>query len=480
MEYRGVRLHFMEEVVPIYYHAQQRILIADSSEINRSILSDMLKHEYEIIEAEDGVQAVAALQEREGEISLALLGIMMPRMDGFEVLTVMNQKHWIEEIPVIMISAENSLRQVERAYELGATEFVARPFNESVVRHRVVNAISLYASQKKAAGPASSERSLPPPAHEQMKYDFFAAMTEEIQFEYTLSPPVLTLSGWGAKKLGLDEMVADPKNNEKIAQILDPEAWRKISAALRRTTPDRPLVNHECTLHYDGQSRWYRITAQALWSADKPPRYIGAIGKAVDIHDARTKMKELENRAAHDLLTGLLNHVYAKERILEKLKARPGGRFALAICDLDLFKSANDNYGHIFGNRVLQHVAEKLRQTVRDGDIAARVGGDEFLIFWEYETEIRPVVERICAALTGTYEQFPLSVSVGVAQTDVVGFEYEKLFLAADQALYAAKRAGRSQCCFYDESMRDVLSVISPIDSGKDIKTWRGDKRTYR
>ena len=98
----------------------------------------------------------------------------------------------------------------------------------------------------------------------------------------------------------------------------------------------------------------------------------------------------------------------------------------------------------------------------------ARVGGDEFLIFLEYKTDAEQLVDRIFGAITGHYKDFPLSVSMGVACTNEVGGEYEKLFHAADQALYSAKRAGRRQYRFYDDSMRETLSAISPID--RDVK----------
>ena len=128
---------------------KQTILIADDSEINRSILVDILGDEYDILEAEDGVQAVAAIRKHLAEIDLVLLDIVMPEMDGFEVLTVMNQQNWIEDLPVIMISAESAPAHMERAYNLGVTDFISRPFNALVVHRRVVNTTLLYAKQKK-------------------------------------------------------------------------------------------------------------------------------------------------------------------------------------------------------------------------------------------------------------------------------------------------------------------------------------------
>lgn len=131
---------------------KQKILIVDDSEMNRSILADMLDSEYEILEAEDGVKAIAMLQKHLLGISLVLLDVVMPNMDGFEVLTVMNQNHWIEDIPVIMISAENNSSNVKRAYELGVTDFITRPFDMLIVRRRVDNTILLYTKQKKLIG----------------------------------------------------------------------------------------------------------------------------------------------------------------------------------------------------------------------------------------------------------------------------------------------------------------------------------------
>ena len=130
---------------------KQKILIADDSEMNRLILTDMLEDEYEIIEAENGVEAVTAIQKYGVELSLILLDIVMPEMDGFGVLNVMNRCHWIEDIPVIMISSESGSTHVKRAYELGITDYISRPFDAMIVHRRVVNTIMLYAKQKKLA-----------------------------------------------------------------------------------------------------------------------------------------------------------------------------------------------------------------------------------------------------------------------------------------------------------------------------------------
>ncbi|WP_300414443.1 diguanylate cyclase [uncultured Oscillibacter sp.] len=684
---------------------KQKILIIDDSELNRAILADMLDDEYEIIEAENGLQGVGILQQRSAEISLVLLDIVMPEMDGFGVLEVMSENHWIEDIPVIMISAESGSSHIERAYELGVTDFISRPFDALIVHRRVVNTIMLYAKQKRLVGmvadqiyeteqrssllidilshivefrngesglhvlnvrtltelmlnhlvqktdryplspsdismictasalhdigkisidekilnkpgrftpeefeimkthsmigaemlenlpihqdaplvkvaydicrwhherwdgrgypdglkgdeipisaqivaladvydaltskrcykdsfshekavqmildgqcgafnpllieclqelapdlPAhlngsntfvqrnrremrnvareihrheeltASERTLQLLEHERMKYSFFADMSKEIQFEYTVSPPMVTLSHWGAEHLGLDEIIMDPLHQPDAQGIIDPADLHGFADILRTTSPDLPVIKYDCKLNYKGNWRWTQIVARAIWSSDEPPRYTGAIGKAIDIHDSRMKLASLERQASHDALTGLLNHAYAKKRILERIKSRPNALYALAIFDLDHFKSANDTYGHSFGDQVLVHLAEKLRQSIRGGDIAARAGGDEFLIFLEYKDEVEAVISRIFQSLGGQFEQFPLSVSMGVALTETVSSEYDDLFHAADAALYTVKRGGRGHYRFYDDAMRETLSVISPIEDGE-------------
>lgn len=128
---------------------RQKILIVDDSEMNRSLLADMLEDEYDILEASDGEEAVAVLSMRSTEIDLVLLDLVMPKMDGFQVLRMMEEHEWIKYVPVIMISSENSSAFMEKAYSMGAVDYIGRPFDAAVVLRRVVNTLLLYGRQKK-------------------------------------------------------------------------------------------------------------------------------------------------------------------------------------------------------------------------------------------------------------------------------------------------------------------------------------------
>lgn len=136
---------------------KQKILIADDSEMNRELLAAILEEEYEIIQVNDGVQAVDCLQRHAEEISLLLLDIVMPHMDGFEVLSYMNKEHWIDAIPVVIISSENSPIYIKRGYDLGATDFIEKPFDANMVLRRSANAILLGAKQRRMTSIVSNQ-----------------------------------------------------------------------------------------------------------------------------------------------------------------------------------------------------------------------------------------------------------------------------------------------------------------------------------
>ncbi|MEZ3487729.1 MAG: diguanylate cyclase [Lachnospiraceae bacterium] len=675
---------------------KKKILIVDDSEINRSLLSDMLSDEYDILEAEHGMEAAAILHDREQEISLMLLDIMMPVMDGFETLEVMNKNGWIKDIPVIMISAETVPAYVDRAYDLGVQDYISRPFDERTVRRRVVNTIILFTKQKelshmvtnqimekendnklmieilsnivefrngesglhvlhirvltelilkwlirkdmygismddvylicnasalhdigkisipseilnkpgrltdeeyeimkghaaegarllsdipmrenepliklgfqicrwhherydgrgypdrlegdeipiaaqvvaladvydaltskrvykaafsheKAVGMILngecgvfnpvlmeclkdisdelrdemrlrsegqnlqeetldvveqmmekgeldvSDRTLKLLEHERVKYQFYAELSQEIQFEYTVTPEMLILSEWGASYLNMPETILNPKKDAFGTNIFSKNDFEDLLNRLEMTTPQEPMVEQNYLLNINGQERWSKVIARSMWESWEPPEYAGAIGKIVDIHDELEKMNHLEVMAAHDSLTGLLNHKTAKSQISERLAEDEEKKFILLLFDLDHFKQANDTYGHLFGDEVLKFVSERLKKNTRNVDIVARMGGDEFLLFMPYKDSIEPLVKRIFNLLCTQYEQFTIGVSMGVACAKECGGDYDTLFHMADEALYEVKRNGRNNYCFYDKTKMSIGGEI--------------------
>lgn len=674
---------------------KKQILIVDDSEMNRAILADILEDEFEIIEAEDGQAAIMILQKNHIDISLMLLDIVMPEMDGFEVLEIMNQNNWVEEVPVVMISAESSPSAIEKAYELGATDFISRPFDSSIVYRRVNNTLMLYEKQNKLVSMVAEQiyenekrsnlliailshivefrngesglhvlhvqsltelllRSLvkktdrynltlsqislisvtsalhdigkigipdnvlnkpgrltdeefeimkthselgarmlkeipfykdeelmtiaidicqshherydgkgypnslkgdeiPIAAqvvsladvydaltservykkafshdkavsmilngecgtfnpllleclkdsedsirkvienstqdynkkkdiekitetfdnyeelstfesvleslkYERNKNEFYAAMSKEIQFEYTAFPSMLSVSGRGAKELGIEENILNPFDDAKLIECFGRENINNFMETLDKTTAEHPVVQLEFEMIRDGQRRWKRVIAQTIWDYDQSPKFIKFYGKITDIHDEHIELANLKVMSSQDGLTGIYNRVAAEKLIAEKTKMNPDHRFAFIMLDVDNFKLANDKFGHIFGDSVLKYIADTLMQSIRSDDIAARIGGDEFMLFMDYKYNLDMIIDRVFNALNGAYEEFPVSVSMGIAKSEDVGTDFNTLKYCADCALYASKKNGKGCYHFYDDSMKAVLA----------------------
>lgn len=682
-----------------------KILVVDDSEINRSILTDILDDRYETIEAEDGVQAVELIKKHGSDISLILLDLVMPNMDGLEVLAAMNQGHWIEDIPVIMISAENSPTYIERAYELGATDYINRPFNVSVVQKRVANTIVLYAKQKslvnlvneqvyekeknssiminilshivefrngesglhvlhiniiteallkqlikktdkynlsyndistivtasslhdigKIAVPdeilnkpgrltpqefeiikthsqagadmlsamtdylneplvitakdiclyhherydgrgypkglvgeeipisaqvvsiadvydaLTSERCYKKAySHEKalemikngecgefnpilidclfevgdfineelkiksstkhsvhaikkmtdqmlkqekfsyanksinlleqarIKYEFFASMSHEIQFEYSVFPSMLTISDWCAEKFNLPTVIMNPGKNERVVEILGEDTIAAFLENCKKTSYENPIIQFDVSINIDGEQRVHRIHCRVSWTQEEPSNIVNVIGKVVDIEDERRQLERLERKASIDMLTKLSNHGFAKEAVKGLLKIADERKYALVLFDLDKFKSANDNYGHMFGDKVLKTVAQKLIGATRKDDIVSRIGGDEFMLFIEYNDKdiLDRIIKRVFTTINGTMcDDYKIEISMGIASTEDVGYDYDTLFNCADTALYHSKRIGRGVYNYYNKTMQMNESEITPIDN---------------
>jgi len=127
---------------------RKKILIVDDNNINRTILSGILANEYDLLEAEDGKQALDIIEKQLNNLDLILLDLVMPNIDGLQVLRTMHDNDWTNTIPVIMISAETVSSYIREAYDLGAIDYIGRPFDSEVIRKRIDNTIKLYAKQK--------------------------------------------------------------------------------------------------------------------------------------------------------------------------------------------------------------------------------------------------------------------------------------------------------------------------------------------
>lgn len=401
------------------------------------------------------------LEDSEDPIGLLVLTVSLPYGKGQGALQVLREVSEKKDIPVLLVVSDVDEDIIERACAEGVTDFILRPFVSAIVRRRVENALTLHSRKLQSCQMADIIN------REREKDRFFSSLTHELEFEYTAKSNVLKLSEYGASFLCTDEVIENPQKSAAVRSFISSEDMEKLVSCIKSTTPDNPIVNIECNIHSDNQARWHRLVAQTLWSKTEPRSFLGVVGKAIDINDYREKQKELEHLASRDSLTGLLNRDSAKKQIVRRMENEPGEKYALVMLDIDYFKDANDNFGHSFGDDTLVHLARKITKCIRTGDTAARIGGDEFLIFMQYKNELEPIIRRVYSSLVGRFKQFDLSISMGVAESEKVGESYEHLLECADKALYSVKRSGKGNYCFYDESMVDAFSVSTPIESNR-------------
>lgn len=151
-KYKNVVVTELDGEQPLYQNmevSKEKILIVDDSDINRDVLAEILQDDYQILEAHDGAEGIDMIEQYGEQISLVLLDILMPGIDGFGVLSRMKEDNFLQDIPVIMISTEDSDETIRRAYDMGASDYISRPFDSRIVYRRVNNIIKLYLKQRR-------------------------------------------------------------------------------------------------------------------------------------------------------------------------------------------------------------------------------------------------------------------------------------------------------------------------------------------
>jgi putative two-component system response regulator len=300
-----------------------------------------------------------------------------------------------------------------------------------------------------------TDRTLSLVEEERTKYQFLADLSNEIIIDYDIDIDTITFSETGVKDLGLPASLEKFSQHQQVIKALSQLDLSRLYDKVTKSTPVYPIVREQLeVITPKGDLVWYEVILRSMWSREIVPRIKGVIGKLVNIQDQMTELMRLESQDVRDSLTNLYNRSTAHKLIQAYMdKSRKIKCGACLYLDFDNFKQVNDNGGRSKADRVLYNFAQIISSNIRSDDIAARIGGDEFMIFLKdmsNEMVVQRQLERLFQALQSALNEQNCSISVGVSLFPKDGIDIKTLEDKADRALYRAKTLGKNQYFIYE------------------------------
>lgn len=422
------------------------ILVVDDDEMQRFLIGESLEAEgFRVELAKDGAAAIERSEALRPDV--ILLDVVMPGLDGFAVCNALRAGPFGDELSIVMVTGRDDLESIARAYDAGATDFIAKPINWTLLRHRIryVYRASNTLKQLKAseARLAEAQRIAQLGSWEWVvRSDDFRCSTEVLKiFGLPASSGTLSLN--------------------KLLERICPDDRMGVEAALQNLGTSSRILATEFRLQAADKSEKV-IEVHAEVDDDLTEGHQVFKGTFQDVTERRLAEARLYHLAHFDSLTGLPNRSLFEDRLGQALKrAKREGLDAATLCvDIYRFKDINDTFGHKIGDRLLQEIAARLQNEVRGADTVARLTGDEFAIaqagLLQPEGAER-LAHRLLSALGKPFDidgqETFIDGCVGVAIGPHDADEPEQLLIKADMALHRAKADGPGICCFFEGGM---------------------------
>ncbi len=442
------------------------VLIVDDTPTNLAVISEALSDAgFETAVATSGERALKQIERRSPD--LILLDIMMPGIDGFETCRRLKADPRYEEIPIIFMTALADVNSKVLGFDLGAVDYITKPFQEREVLARVGTHLNLKQTRKQLQ---ASEARL----------DSILNSLDEIVWSATLTPFRLLHVSSVVQKICGHTPAALLRDASPLLDSIDP-ADQKVLRSLLANPVDQQRHSFEYRIQTpQDEMRWLMSKIQIRWCAKTKQHIVDGITH--DISARKQAESQLQYTACHDDLTGLMNRNYFLQAVDEMLAenqalAQPQrDRFAVLFIDLDRFKTVNDSLGHQRGDQLLVEVADILKQSVRPADLVARLGGDEFTILLRNlcdETEAKMIIQRLQAQLETSFElemgvKVAMSASIGVVMGTPKYSSAHELLRDADIAMYQAKKLGKACHQLFSEDMYE--SALKKINLERDLR----------
>ncbi|EFI32925.1 response regulator receiver modulated diguanylate cyclase/phosphodiesterase with PAS/PAC sensor(s) [Desulfonatronospira thiodismutans ASO3-1] len=449
-----------------------KILVVDDELINRSMLRKFLASRAEILEAEDGYQA---LELASSETDLVLLDLMMEGIDGIEVCRRLKERPDTKEVPVIFISAVNDPKVKAQGLEAGGMDFVDKPFD----RNELLSRINIHLTLRNQAIEIKK--------YTQELEELVEKRTRQLQesekkyrtlFETSKSAMLLVDTESGLLTMANKEFCdligytrQEVENSLHFLNFVHPddhERARKYFDTSRQDAGTAPaefeikgLTREEKKLHL-----YYKVAAIPEWNS--------LVISIFDLTDKRRVEEELRQRTFYNSLTGLPNSELFKNRLKKSIQTRQedqGYFFAVIFIDLDRFKLVNDSLGHQKGDELISLMAKRLERGVKKRDTVAHFGGDDFGLLIEAEDlpEAALRAEKIKDQFVEPFEiagnEIYTTCSMGIVVSSQDYSEPEEIFRDADTALHRAKSTGPGNYVVFDPQMHAQVSDLLQLET---------------
>lgn len=446
-----------------------QILVVDDVPANIKLLEAKLTSEYyDVVTAKDGFEAIA--KTRELKPDLILLDVMMPGMDGFEACKRIKEDVEVSHIPVVMVTALSEKSDRLKGLEAGADDFLTKPINDLALFARVKSLVRIkqLLDEVRLRDKTSFEMGIEPEASNAFISDvsganillvdddhvqgrqIVARLSETYKVEWVDDPAqALAKTHADLDVIIISTLMSDMDGLRLASQIKSHEELRHVPLMVFIDDDDTRVmlkalemgINDYMTIPVDKNEMIVRVRTQI-----RRKKYQEAL---------KSHYQRSISMAVTDALTGLYNRHYLNTHLgnMVKQSLKNGKHLALMIMDMDHFKSVNDTYGHDVGDMILKQLAGLIMQASRSSELAARFGGEEFVILmpetdpqsaFNAANRIREMVEATPFRINGNGETIGKTISIGVASLYPDGDSAESLLKRADEALYEAKHGGRN------------------------------------
>ncbi|HEY5604468.1 MAG TPA: EAL domain-containing protein [Gammaproteobacteria bacterium] len=379
---------------------------------------------------------------------LVLLDLIMPGQDGIETCREIRKHPNFKDIPVLMLTGVDGLEYIRKAFDAGATDFITKTTQFDFVAQRIKYALR------------NSSRTLDLKTWQQQLKQVH--QVAKIGYWQLSVPDCRILLSDEALKLFTIERGDIDNSFSSFLDLVHLSDRDKV-----KTVIDNALFNHHKlnidyrTITKNGAERFVNLQGEVNYNNGSPLSIVGLIQ---DITERKKSEASMQHQALYDSLTDLSNRRLFQERLSHAMSKAHREEKLLAVCffDLDQFKMINDNLGHAVGDELLKSVAKRLRSTMRQGDIVARISGDEFALAIEGLSnvdELEKIVEKLRFRLSQPYRlrghKIYSSASIGVALYPLDSADRDTMLRNADAAMYRAKELGGNCFCYYTHDMND-------------------------